>query len=77
MSEHISVSDAARQLGVSPRVISDLFYHRKLRDDLCPVIANRRIIPADYIDVIRMVLKRDGKLPRAKKIVKRGAPAHA
>lgn len=62
--QFISVSDAARQLGVNPRAISDLFYHRQLRDDLCPIVAGRRIIPTDYIDMIRAALRRAGKLPR-------------
>lgn len=58
---HLSVSDAARRLGAVPRDISDLFYKRRLRDDLCPIIAGRRLIPENYLDVIRMELRRDGR----------------
>ena len=35
---HLNVSEAARRLGAVPRDISDLFYKRELRDDLCPVV---------------------------------------
>ena len=34
--KHLSVSEAARRLKARPRDISDLFYRRHLRDDLCP-----------------------------------------
>src|SRR5689334_20191585 len=44
----LSVSDAARRLGANPRDISDLFYKRQLRDDLCPIVAGRRLIPESY-----------------------------
>lgn len=58
---HISVGDAARRLGAKPKDISDLFYGRALRDDLCPVVGGRRLIPEDYIDAIRTALRRAGK----------------
>ncbi len=54
----LSVSDAARRLGAAPKDISDLFYRRRLRDDLCPIVAGRRLIPEEYLDVIAMALKR-------------------
>lgn len=54
----LSVSDAARRLNVRPRDISDLFYRRALRDDLCPIVAGRRLIPEDYLDSIAQALKR-------------------
>ena len=60
----LCVSDVARSLGASPRDISDLFYRREFRDDLCPVMAGRRMIPEDYVDMIAMGLRRHGKLPR-------------
>ena len=41
--------------------ISALFYKRKLRDDLCPIVAGRRLIPLDYIDQIRLALRRQGR----------------
>lgn len=60
MSEHLSVSEAARRLGTKPREISDLFYRRILRDDLCPIVAGRRLIPESYLADIEAVLKRNG-----------------
>jgi hypothetical protein len=57
----LSVSEAARCLGAAPRDISDLFYRRQLRDDLCPITAGRRLIPENYLDSIRMVLKHHGR----------------
>lgn len=61
MTTHLSVSQAARQLGANPKDISDLFYRRRLRDDLCPVVAGRRMIPEDYLDIIAMALTRAGR----------------
>jgi hypothetical protein len=43
--DYLSVSEAARRLGAKPKDISDLFYRRALRDDLCPIVAGRRLIP--------------------------------
>jgi len=58
---YLSVSESARRLGAKPRDISDLFYRRTLRDDLCPIVAGRRLIPENYLDVIRLTLKRAGR----------------
>ena len=60
----LSVSEAARRLGARPHDISELFYRRILRDDLCPVVAGRRLIPLDYIDQIDAALRRNGR-PRS------------
>jgi hypothetical protein len=57
----INVSEAARRLGANPKDISTLFYTRQLRDDLCPVVAGRRMIPIEYVDLIAAALKRAGK----------------
>ncbi len=56
----LSVGDVARQLGVRPSRITQLFYERRLRDDLCPVVAGRRLIPPDYVQFIAMELRRKG-----------------
>jgi hypothetical protein len=61
MDDHLSVSEAARRLDARPKDISDLFYRRALRDDLCPIVAGRRLIPENYLEVIRDALKRTGK----------------
>ena len=60
MSAILGVSGVARILGVRPSVITRLFYDRKLRDDLCPVVSGRRQIPADYIKYIAFELRRKG-----------------
>ena len=58
---YICVGEAAKRLGANPIHISQLFYSQQLRSDLCPVIAGRRLIPLDYLDLIRAALKRAGK----------------
>jgi hypothetical protein len=58
---HLSVSEAARRLGARPRDISDLFYRRRLRDDLCPIVAGHRLIPEPYVEVIATALRRAGR----------------
>ena len=59
MKEHLTVSEAAKQLGVKPRAISDLFYQRRLADDLGPIIGGRRLIPVDALLEIEAELERD------------------
>lgn len=61
MMTHLSVSEAARRLRARPRDISDLFYRRRLRDDLCPIVGGRRLIPEDYLDMIADKLSRSGR----------------
>ena len=58
---HLTVSEAARRLGARPRDITNLFYLRELRDDLCPIVGDRRLIPEDYLWCIQMALRRKGK----------------
>ena len=58
MKNYVSVSDVARRLGATPRSISDLFYRRELRDDLCPILSGRRLIPESYVDQIEAALRR-------------------
>jgi len=61
MAGLLSVSEAARRLGANPKDISDLFYRRDLRDDLCPIVGGRRLIPDGYVSAIEAALKRRGK----------------
>ena len=69
MSELMSVSDAARALEeefgipIAPRMISDLFYQRKLRDEACPLVGGRRLIPESYLPAITAALRNQGLLP--------------
>ena len=60
MQELLCVGDVARLLGVKPSQITALFYERRLRDDLCPIVGGRRIIPQDYVEVIAIELRRKG-----------------
>ena len=60
---HVTVSDVGRRYGVPPRVISDLFYGRKLDDQRCPIIGGRRLIPIDYLPEVEAALRRAGHLP--------------
>jgi hypothetical protein len=62
MGAWVCVSEAARRLGVPPRTISDLFYQRKLDGSKCPVMGGRlRVIPEEYLEVIRRVLAREDR----------------
>ncbi len=59
----LSASQVARQFGVRPRDISDLFYRRRLSDKRCPVVAGVRLIPASYLPTIERVLRELRRLP--------------
>jgi hypothetical protein len=63
--QHFTVSDVARQKGVAPRIISDLFYARRLDDSRCPIVGGRRLIPADYLPELERVLREAGHLAEA------------
>ena len=60
--EYLSVSEVARQLDVKPKTISALLYQRELRDDLCPVVGGRRLIPRSYLPTIKQLLSDRGFL---------------
>lgn len=70
---HLNVSEAARRLGAKPRDISDLYYKRVLRDDICPVVGGRRQIPETYLDIIAMELRRRGLLKATRRSRSDGA----
>jgi hypothetical protein len=57
-----TVSQAARRWGVPPRLISDLFYSRRLDDARCPIVGGRRLIPDDYMPEIEAALRHAGRL---------------
>ena len=40
MVELLSVGDVARRLNVRPSQVTQLFYERRLRDDLCPIVGD-------------------------------------
>lgn len=56
------VSEAARLMNSKPRDLTNLFYNRQLRDDLCPLVSGRRVIPESYLKNIAMELRRGGKM---------------
>ncbi len=60
--QYLSVSEAARELGAKPKHISDLLYQRELRDDLCPVVGGRRLIPHAYLPKVYELLVNRGFL---------------
>ena len=62
MAGIISVSDLARRLGVPPRRISDLFYQRVLRDEICPIVGGRRLIPETYVEEVGRALRHKASL---------------
>jgi hypothetical protein len=59
--KYLSVSEVARRLGANPKDISDLLYRRRLRDDMCPIVAGRRLIHEDFLEFIEMALQRAGR----------------
>jgi hypothetical protein len=58
--KYLGVSDVARTLGVRPRQVTAVFYDGDVRDDLCPIVSGRRLIPPDMLHVIAMALRRKG-----------------
>ncbi|MGL4943692.1 MAG: hypothetical protein ACRC46_10940 [Thermoguttaceae bacterium] len=73
MSEkHLGISEAATVLNARPRDITNAFYNRQLRTDLCPVVSGRRIIPESYLTLIAQQLRRDGKQVNYEGIVSKG-----
>jgi hypothetical protein len=60
--QQLIVSEVARRLGARPKVMSDLFYLRKLNDEVCPVVGGRRLIPKSYLPVIEATLRDLGRL---------------
>jgi hypothetical protein len=58
----VTVSQAARRWHIPPRLISDLFYARRLDDARCPIVGGRRLIPADYLGEVERVLRTAGHL---------------
>lgn len=60
---HLIVSEVARQIpGARPRDISALFYERRLDEARCPIVGQRRMIPADYVPTIEAKLREMGRL---------------
>jgi hypothetical protein len=60
MSDFLTVGQVAQQLGVPPRVISNMLYNRTLDADRCRIVAGRRCVPADYVPSIAAILRDRG-----------------
>ena len=72
---HTTISEVARQFGVRPRDISDLFYSRVLDESVCPIVGGRRMIPQAYVAAIKAALEERGRLTQtASRIKKRRLP---
>jgi hypothetical protein len=69
MRDLLSTGEVARECGVPPRLISDLFWTGKLDERRCRTVGGRRAIPVDYVSEIREILQRLGKLPELAKAV--------
>jgi hypothetical protein len=67
MNDVLSVGEVARELGVKPADVSNLFYRRVLPDESAPIVAGRRMISADQVDNVRAALRRAGKIPATTK----------
>ena len=61
----VSVGEAAKQLGVSPVVLSNMLYRRPVHSEKCPLRGGRRSIPESYLPALAAELRRSGKLPAA------------
>jgi len=66
MSNSHTVTAVARMISdqvgeeVSPKTLTDLFYRRLLDVKRCPIVGDRRMIPADYLPQIIEVLQSRG-----------------
>jgi hypothetical protein len=52
-----AVGDVARRCNCPPKILSDLFYLRKLDPARCPIVSGRRLIPDDYLPAIEAMLR--------------------
>lgn len=64
----MTVTEVARELGVSPADVSLLFYRRYLPDDAAPVKNRRRDIPKSLVPRIKDELARRNKLPSSQAV---------
>lgn len=62
-----TVSQIAKQFGLRPRTISDLFYHRLLDTSRCTFLAGCWLVPDDYCaEVGRIATERQEKAAERK-----------
>jgi hypothetical protein len=59
MPDYVGSGEAARLTGArSSKSITDLFWMGDLREDLCPIIGGRRMIPRTYLPEVKTALKK-------------------
>jgi len=54
---YVTVGEAARELGCSPKLLSDWLYAGKLDNKRCPIWGGRRFIPRPYLLAIAAELQ--------------------
>jgi hypothetical protein len=59
-TDSIGITDAAREIGISPNTLSVSFHRGSLPERLAPLIAGRRVIDRDDIPELRKLLIRRG-----------------
>jgi hypothetical protein len=62
--QYQTVGEIARRNNVPPRLISDLFYSRRLEDARCPIVSGRRLVPSDYVPEVERVIREAGGTAR-------------
>jgi hypothetical protein len=53
---HQPIGEVARQLDVSPHLLSNWFYRRVLDHKRCPIVGRQRMIQVDYVPEIKRAL---------------------
>jgi len=66
MTQLMGVGEAARRLGVHPRVLTTMLYEGRIADAAdYPIIAGRRVIPQAKLPIIRRALEGKGHAVRS------------
>jgi len=54
----VTVTQAARVIGVDPQRLADAIYRGRVDAARCPLIGTRRLVERAYLDEIRQILDR-------------------
>jgi hypothetical protein len=60
MPEILTLREAARRLGIPPRVLHDRFYDGRLSDDCCRRVGTRRVVLETQLTRIAAQLRQSG-----------------
>ena len=63
---YLGIGEIAAQLGVSPRLVSDVLYQRRVDLTGCLLVAGRRLVPTALVPQIADALREAGRLEPAK-----------